>query len=207
VAIASVANELRQAEEFAGRRGQLKDDPALAQKPVIVSKTRHYGLMLDGGPAMLAALTAWRDTARSQRPEEVVDREQLAAIFALRRSFCDRMVDNYGSKTALSGNADAVWRKLGASSRETLRDLPAAYRPFVEARVTDWRRHRLFGVEPEFSNNAEDLSGQDCLISIGADELLETMTEHHYGVSVWCATEDLRQGFYGRGRLVHHCAV
>ena len=45
-------------------------------------------------------------------------------------------------------------------------ELPSCYRPFVDMRETDWRGHRLFGIEPEFGNNWEDRRGQDCVISI-----------------------------------------
>ncbi|HEY6817253.1 MAG TPA: hypothetical protein VI168_17075, partial [Croceibacterium sp.] len=213
VALASVTRELRQAEDFnTMRASQPPVDPTLAQNRVIVSKTRHYGLLAEVGPPLQAVLTQWRDTARSRPGENPVDRSRLAAHFAVRQGARERMVDDYGARRDLAGNAEAVWREIMAMSsaatvRERLCALAPAFRSFVEARVTDWRRHRLYGVEPEFPNNTEDLSGHDCLISIGGDALLGTETEHHYGLSVWCPTGGLRGGRFDRARLVYHSAV
>jgi hypothetical protein len=75
--------------------------------------------------------------------------------------------------------------------------LPPAYRPFMEALVTDWRGHRLFGLEtlPDY----DDLRGLDCLINVAADRLLRTETEHAYALSVWCQRNDMAAGRFDRG--------
>jgi hypothetical protein len=72
---------------------------------------------------------------------------------------------------------------------------------------TDWRRHRLFGREPELESNFEDLRGQDCVISIGADALLQTTSEHEYGLSIWCPRGRMRKGLVDTGQLIRHRAV
>jgi hypothetical protein len=73
-------------------------------------------------------------------------------------------------------------------------------------RETGWRRHRLFGIEPEFANNFDDLRGQDCVISIAADMLLQTMSEHEYGLSIWCPRDRMMKGLFDKGQLIRHCA-
>jgi hypothetical protein len=65
------------------------------------------------------------------------------------------------------------------------------------ALITDWRGHRLFGLEtpPDY----DDLRGLDCLINIAADRLLRTESEHTYALSVWCPRNDMAAGRFDRG--------
>ena len=59
----------------------------------------------------------------------------------------------------------------------------------------------------EFGNNFEDRRGQDCVISIAADALLETMSEHEYGFSIWCPWGGMEKGLFDKGQLIRHIAV
>ncbi|MCK1514545.1 hypothetical protein IVB22_18620 [Bradyrhizobium sp. 190] len=122
------------------------------------------------------------------------------------------MVENYWPKLILPGNAKKTWEKInvlhpGLTGPEAFQRISSAYRPFVAAHITDWRGHRLFGIEPPFPNNGEDLRGQDCLISVAADPLLNTCSEHEYGMSIWCSQRDLLKARYTRGQFIRHCAV
>ena len=47
----------------------------------------------------------------------------------------------------------------------------------------------------------------DCLISIAADPLLGTLSEHEYGMSVWCPRDRMARGRYDKGQFVRHCAA
>lgn len=210
IVIDSLTIELRQGEDFEKSRKTL--GAAFPDNDVIRSKTRHYALMKRRAPEVIAALDAWRQTALSRSPEDRVGSAQLDRIMQLRLALRDEMVESYWPKRVLPGNAQKVWEKIWWAYPPLRQDrdyttLPAAYRPFVEAWITGWRRHRLFGIEPPFPNNGEDLRGQDCLISIAADPLLGTQSEHEYGMSVWCPRDRMAKGRYDKGQFVRHCAV
>ena len=126
-----------------------------------------------------------------------------------------QMFERHRQKAArhlLAGNAEAVWAQIVRQVPEFERNqdfsnVPPVYRPLVEAKITSWRGHRLFGLEPEFPNNWEDLRGQDPIISIASDALLGTQSEHNYGFSVWLNREQMAGGHHEGGQLIHHCAV
>ena len=207
--IDSLKMELSHGEQFEASRR--RPGAALPDNDVIRSKIRHYALMKRWAPEVIAALGAWRDAALAGSPEDPVDPVRLAHVMRVRLALRDEM-ESYMPKHLLPGNPDKVWDALWWHCPE-LRPggdrtaLPAAYRPFVEARITDWRRHRLFGLEPPFPNNGEDLRGQDCLISIAADPLLGTQSEHEYGLSVWCPRDRMAKGRFDGGQFVRHCAA
>jgi hypothetical protein len=149
--------------------------------------------------------------ARARAKEDPVDLAILDQIFSQRLALSEQIVDTYTPKLVLPGSAEAVWHKLqmlypGLRDESRWDRLPACYRPFAEAWITDWREHRLFGLEPEFPNNWEDFRGQDCLISIAADELISTKSEHEYGMSVWCPRTRMADGRYDQGMFVRHSA-
>jgi hypothetical protein len=209
IVIDSLEIELRQGEQFEKSRQQLGSK--LPDTDVIRSKIRHYALMTRKAPELIVALSAWREWALSQPPGDGVDTVRLGDIMRLRLALRDEM-ESYGPKSVLPGNADKVWEKIWGAYPQLRQDrdyttLPAAYRPFIEARITGWRGHRLFGHEPPFPNNGEDLRGQHCLISIAADPLLGTQSEHEYGMSVWCPRDRMVKGRYDGGQFVRHCAV
>jgi hypothetical protein len=172
---------------------------------------RHYGVVLDKAPQLISALAAWRDLAASKPLDQEVDRDALREILGMRRALHDEMHPHM-SKFIVAGNAGAVWDKLVLKYRrlgdgEGYDELPAWCRAFVDMRETGWRGHRLFGIEPEFPNNGEDLRGQDCVISIAADSLLHTESEHDYGFSIWQPRERTAKGQFDEGQFVRHCAV
>ena len=70
--------------------------------------------------------------------------------------------------------------------------------------ITDWRGHRLFGLEPPPPYNDEDLRGRDCLINVSADCLLNNESDHEYGMSIWCLREQMDRGQHGNGMLLRH---
>lgn len=185
-----------------------KDNP---NNKVIKSKIDHYNLMKDRVPDLLNALNKWKDFASSSAPNDPVDDEWLDEIFKLRNSLKNEM-QNYSPKFLLGGNPKEVWNRLCAkfpkfANGTDFFELPSEYRPFAELQITGWRGHRLFGLEPPFPNNWEDLRGHDCLISITADQLLGTQSEHEYGMSIWCLSEEMSKGKFENGQVVRHCAV
>ncbi|WP_137177514.1 DUF1963 domain-containing protein [Roseomonas sp. AR75] len=209
----ALALELRQGREFMEqRRSQAALGRALPSMPHIERRIAHCALLEERAPAVLDALQDWRATCAARPAETAVDVSALAAIFAVRTRLSAAMQSNYGARTVLAGTARAVWQKLladapGTQGRKDFSAIATAYRPFVEARITDWRGHRLFGIEPEFPNNFEDLRNQSPLISIAADELLGTQSEHDYGFSVWLEDQDVALGRYTGGQFIQHCAV
>ncbi len=196
--------ELRRKREAEGNGGNW---PAHAEQ-----QHAHWIMMKENAPNVMAALQAWHDRAVSMPKEGPVDQEELAAVLSARMSLSGKMQNNYGTKHLMGGNAHMVWTEIlkqmpAEQKNHDFSSIPPEFRPFVEAKITDWRGHRLFGLEPEFPNNFEDLRGQDPLISIAADPLVGTETEHDYGFSIWLNRETMAQGRHGGGQLIHHCAV
>jgi hypothetical protein len=111
----------------------------------------------------------------------------------------------------LSGYPKALWNRLRSefhgSGKGYFSDVPPAYRPFIDAYITDWRGHRLFGLEEPPGNNFEDFQGRSCIIAVYGDPLLETVTENEYGFSIWCPHGDLKVGRFDRGMFVRHSSV
>ncbi|MBR1229324.1 DUF1963 domain-containing protein [Bradyrhizobium sp. AUGA SZCCT0176] len=211
--IRSLTFDLNDGLQFFAWRERLPQDQAREQdlKEVIRNKVAHYGVLERKAPSVIAALEAWRDLALSKSKDEAIDKDSLTAIMRLRLDLHDEMQPHM-SKHMLAGRAEAVWDAIrlqypridhGAGYAE----LPSCYRPFVDMRETGWRGHRLFGIEPAFENNWEDLRGQDCVISIAADALLQTKSEHEYGLSIWCPRDRIAKGLFDGGQLIRHCAV
>lgn len=172
-------------------------------------KVAYEAIILREAPLLLRALKDFLRLARSRPKEDAVDVLILDEIFSQRMAMSDQITDTYEPKLLLPGSAQAVWYKLQTAYPDLLKQsrwdaLPACYRSFAEAWITDWRDHRLFGVEPEFPNNWEDFRGHDCLISIAADDLLRTQSEHEYGMSVWCPQLRIANGLYDQGMFVRH---
>lgn len=213
VALECLTTELRFAGSFYETQDSLLRDGGPLPTGEAYTLNAHYSAqILAAAPDMVSALREWHQQALARPAEEPVGDLSLAAIFEKRLAFVDRLTGNYRPKSVLPGNPKEVWQKLtlkygGADPQLFFQSLPSVYRPFVEACVTDWRGHRLFGVEPPFPNNPEDLRAHSCLISIAADPLLETCSEHEYGMSVWCPNEDMSRGRFDQGQFVRHCAV
>lgn len=173
----------------------------------------YYAVLLEDGAALMERLVSWKARADSEDPLAPVDQDALSALFTARKAFCAKVDRNFTATIALNGAPYKVWEKVRHAARGDMpfaafgKNVDPAHQRFAEERITDWRRHRLFGIEPPFSNNQEDLRGKACLISIGADELLGTQTEHDYGLSLWGSAEDLQAGHFDRLEVMRHCAV
>jgi hypothetical protein len=213
ILIEALDQEFRQGREFVEhRKQQLAAGVTLSMPDHIEKRLRHCETMEQHAPGLLAELRSWQARAGSMPPEAPVDLSELETIVASRQRFLDRLETNYGARHLLAGNAEAVWAQIVREVPEFERNqdfsnVPPVYRPLVEAKITSWRGHRLFGLEPEFPNNWEDLRGQDPIISIASDALLGTQSEHNYGFSVWLNREQMAGGHHEGGQLIHHCAV
>lgn len=178
---------------------------------VIRNKIKHYGVIERKAPDVIAALEVWRDLALSMPQDEAIDKVALNGIMRVRLDLHAEM-NPHMSKFIVAGRAAAVWDALRLQyprldHGDGYEELPSHYRPFVDLRETDWRGHRLFGIEPDFPNNFEDRRGQDCVISIAADALVRTQSEHEYGLSIWCPRGRMAKGQFDKGQLIRHCAV
>jgi len=167
-------------------------------------------LIRDHAGEMLAKLEAWRSEAAAQSPEDPVDGDRLDALFSERLALAQQL-ETYTSARDLAGNPQALWIRLRQSfpGIETgdFAMAPDAIRPFITAWVRQWRGHRLFGLEPPPANSFENFHGRDCVITVRADSLLGTQTEHEDALSVWCDRDDLNAGRFDRPRLVRHISV
>jgi len=167
----------------------------------------HAKALASHGPRMLETLTAWRDLAQSKPSGDLIDLDALKALFAERAALAE-LLKNHIANILKQGAHEELWRQVQHSvDTDTVDPEWEFYREFVDQKATGWRGHRLFGIEPPFGNNCEDLRGQDCLISIREDSLLGTMSEHFYGVSIWCPRDDMANGKLEGGQVVLHCAV
>jgi hypothetical protein len=208
--IDSLKSDLRNGADYFKARDYLRSrgEPANDRDP---STAAHYQIIGRKAPDVIGALEVWCGFALSKPQDEAVDRDSFEAMMRLRLALHDQMLPHM-SKHMLADRAEAVWDTIKRQHPrlrhgEGYDELPSCYRPFVDMRETDWRRHRLLGIEPEFANNWEDLRGQDCVISIFADELLQTTSEHEYGVSIWCPRDRMAKGLFDDGQLIRHCAV
>jgi hypothetical protein len=208
--IDSLKSDLRNGAAYFRARDHLRGQgrPANDRDP---DTTAHYQIIGRKALEMIGPLEVWRGFALSRPQDEAVDKDSFEAIMCLRLELHDQMLPHM-SRHMLAGRAEAVWDAIlrqypRLRHGEGYDELPSCYRPFVEMRETGWRRHRLFGIEPEFANNWEDLRGQDCVISIFADDLLQTASEHEYGLSIWCPRDRIAKGLFDEGQLIRHCAV
>jgi hypothetical protein len=184
-------------------RGPVSDKTARIQ----AEQAEHYALIDAEAPALLADVAALHAQAAAQDPLAPVDVAAMAAMDVRRTALAGRMRD-YPIKFTLRPDPARLARDLIDAHLSTgLADLPAAFRSHVEPIVTGWRGHRLFGKGLPPSNQPEDLRGLDCLISILADPLLATRTEHENGFSIWGDRAAMARGDLTKGRLVLHISV
>jgi hypothetical protein len=211
--IDSLNSDLRSAVHYFKARDfvRTQGSPAREQDDEHARNTiAHYRVIGRKAPEVIAALEVWRAFALSQPQDEAIDKHAFDAIMRLRLNLHEEMQPHM-SKYIVAGRAEAVWDAIRRQyprldHGEGYDELPSCYRPFVDMRETGWRRHRLFGIEPEFGNNWEDRRGQDCVISIFADPLLQTTSEHEYGLSIWCPWGRIAKGLFDKGQLIRHCA-
>lgn len=182
---------------------------ALVEKRMGSKIQDHKALLKDRAPKVISALKDWLSLATQRPAQESVDVAALTHIFAERTELGKDMPMDYGTRHLLPGFAPGVWRQIladvpGEPNPRNLSAIPQAFRSFVDTIITDWRGHRLFGLEPPLYCNGEDLRYRIPLISIAADELLATMSEHHYGFSVWLEQNAISEASYVSGQFVRH---
>lgn len=179
-----------------------------AASPSVPARSRQEELIRSRGAQLLAALESWLAIAASQEPGDLVDLPKLKELMVLRIALREEL-GRHALKLPLGGNAREVWARI-ASLHPELKwgradsTLPQAYRSFVDRWIANYRRHKLFGLEPDLGANDEDRRGQNCVISINADELLGTLSEHEFGLSVWCSATDIAVGNFSKGQLIRH---
>ena len=198
------------------RQGEASGEPTLDEAVIYAQALDtigdHSAKVLKDGPGLLEKLHAWKSHAKTQDPVAPIDADMFADLFDTRCEFCKGVRPSPLTENLRGTERYDIWGLISQKAREAggfgaMRDIPEAYRDFADEHITSWRRHRLFGVEPPFMNNSDDLRGRACLISIGADPLLETQTEHEYGISLWVPIEDLNAGRFDDLQIVRHCAV
>ena len=178
----------------------------------IEERYEHFAHVEQNGPAVLEQLLDWQRYVRSMPPESAVEQDALDTLFKIRIAYQAPMKANYGTRVHLIGNSNVVWDQVRRAipvieQSFDFQRTPPALKGFVERQITDWRGHRLFGLEPEFPNNWEDRRGQDPFISVAADPLLSTLSEHDYGFSIWLKRKAIAAGQFQSGQLIRHCAV
>jgi len=198
-------------DEAAKDNDGAETDQASAEDRALEAIGSYAAKFLTDGPAMVQELKDWKKRAEGEDPLQPIDAELLDRLFQRRLAFCENL-NGTGPVLHLKGREYDVWQQIWFGYRSddpmvSLRDMPEAFQGFMEQRITGWRKHRLFGIEPPFSNNMDDLRGKACLISINADPLLYTQTEHDYGISVWVPIEDMKAGNFENTQVVRHGAV
>lgn len=211
--ITAMERELAQIERL--RQVRLQD--AVAGQPEykrerITARYEHFAHVEQHGPSVLDQLLEWRRYVQSKSAEHIIDTAALDDVLKIRAAYRAPMTANYGTREHLAGDANIVWEHVlrtipkGDNGLDFLKT-PLGLRCFVERKITDWRGHRLLGLEPEFPNNWEDRRGQDPFLSIAADPILATESEHEYGLSIWLNRHATAHGQFGGGQLIRHCAV
>ncbi len=168
---------------------------------------------------MVEQLRGWHDLAKSMPPDAVVDALGLAAIMDKRQRLVQGLA-TFPEVLALRGRPDDIWRALldtkvtqldkGAGrlidclrNRNTA-DVPPGLRPFVEANITRWKGHKLFGLLRDLEFNVEDRRGHDLLFAMFSDILLNTQREHSHAISIWAPRPSLARGMPDGGLLLLH---
>jgi len=177
-------------------------------KPHMIKSDAYYATLDAKAPHVINTLKAFHQQAKSRPATGDVNMAQLTKVFQVRMDLCDQ-IGSYMPKYVLPGRPKDVWDKILYAHKSIYKDgdynvLPAAYRPFIEMMIADWRGHRLLGAERAPPYNYEDLRGQDCVIRIAADRLLGTTSEHEHAVSIWCPRKNIAKGIYKSGQLLRH---
>jgi Domain of unknown function (DUF1963) len=213
IVLAEIDSTRRQAVRFRRKKQVVAtaDDSSKARRAAAAKEQQSFYFRKIGGPEFRkfhATMIAWRDAATKGDPEAPVDTLALDGLFILRRRQAENM-PNQMLKLLLSGRHQSVWdnisRHHGAAIAERqFHAIPAGLRPFVDAVITDWRGHKVFGLVKDLWHNSDDRRGQDVLITVHSDELLATQMEHDHAISVWCARDGMADGRYAKGRVVRH---
>ena len=211
--ITEMTREIDQVESIR----EIRLEAAVAGEPdykrqQIEERYEHFAHVEQNGPAVLETLLEWQRYIRSKPLETAVEKTALEELFKIRIAYQTPMKVNRGTRVHLIGNSNLVWDQVRRTIPVLKQSIdfqrtPPALKGFVERQITDWHGHRLFGLEPEFPNNWEDRRGQDPFISISADPLLSTLSEHDYGFSIWLDRNAISTGQFQSGQLIRHCAV
>lgn len=234
--IKSLRHALTRGEQFEKRIASLNASgkgPSTPREIEDLQRERALHTWMDQRlPGLLGELEAWHETTLRYPPTDPIDRVQLDRILTKRFALASE-IDGYPpvKLTLLRGHPDGLWncilrdhpdlREYGNSG-----DTPAVYRPFVDAMITCWRGHCLFGRptppgwgnriweiapelttgENEFEQRVEepDLREHDCLINIKEDELIQTLSEHATDLSVWCPRDRMATGRFDQGQFLRH---
>ncbi|MET1412293.1 hypothetical protein ABVF61_08515 [Roseibium sp. HPY-6] len=205
--------EIRQGQTFIEeRRGALGQGRALSMPRHVLARLEHIEKTEGSALELVRLLEDWCALAKSQSPEAAVDWTAAEYLFKKRLELKGLMKNSFGSKHLLAGNPNAVWNEILQKlpklfEHRDFSQVPAAYQPLVEKKITGWRGHRLFGLEPELPGNTEDRRGQDPLISISADNLLGTESEHECGFSIWLNRLEMARGWHERGQFIRHVVL
>lgn len=209
--LSAVTSTLSEATEFfkTTKRPRATPPPVNTQK-VLETKARYYGWAMTHFIDALPRLRTWYEHAHAAPPDAPVDTAGLASNLHMRRALNAQITQNMSNiKTILSGEREAVMTAISYNTPQLSRyadygALPPCYHDFINGEVMRWRGHRLFGYEPDFLNNHEDLSGLSPVISLAADSCIGTMSEHDYGFSNWHSDHDIAAGQWGLSTFIRH---
>jgi hypothetical protein len=154
-------------------------------------------------------LIRFRNIAAKLAPAAQVNMEVLKNGIGMRRDLAKMMPQGFMLPNVLRGTPHLVWEQIQRDyrldgSRESFALVPPGLRPFVEAVITEWRGHSLFGravLDPFI--NEEDRRGQDLLLGVFSDELLKTRMEHHHAITIWCDRDKMAEGNYTNGQVIY----
>lgn len=159
--------------------------------------------------AHLAAIGAWLNKSEAHPATMALSEADRTAAISDFLAIANETVPIYGDPPAneklrhVFFNALTMGHGLLARGPD-LSGMPDYLATTLATWVGKFREHRLLGHEAELINLADDLRGHDCLISIAADSLLNTNTEHECGFSVWVPREALDRGDVSRTKFVRH---
>lgn len=214
IIIKELERELRFGQESKERDAQLKGSKFLKSKlDHMIKRDEHFALMADQAPQLISVLKEWHQLTLSKPASDPVDKDALEKVFQARLALRDQMSGSqnsgYAPKFVLPGNHLKVWDQLVhhykcLTGDGGFGDLPNEYRAFAEIVISDWRGHRFLGAEQAPPYNYEDLDGLDCMIRVGADQLLGTDSEHEHAMSIWCLREQMINGHYDKGKFLRH---
>ena len=161
--------------------------------------------------SVFQALTAFIERANREDQTAPVDAVALADIVAKRKALAGGMQSNTMLKIRLSPKPNYVYddlvRKYIDRQRGTLVDVPPGHHAFLTRKIEARKNHRLFGLAIPEMTDYPDLRGLNCVMSLDADALLGTETEHENGFSIWADRDEMAEGRLEAGRVIWHTNV
>lgn len=195
-----------------------------ANEPVRKLVYRHE-LVAKHAPEFMSELEAWHKTAKSNQPTDPIDQNALQKIVAKRRSLTSKA----GGYSLEVKSPQDLWDRIVRDHRKLtefgdVSGVPSAYRPIVDAVITEWRGHKLFGrmmypvdghriwdIGPDKSLGIDDfeprvepadLRGYDCLLNIHSDPLVGTASDYETDLSIWCLRDRMANGQFRHGQFL-----